>query len=887
MKIHYNPAYSSAPYRNTADQVEFDHIYCGDIQLLQKLLFYAGVAYLPVSTEERFTYYHNEIRNKINSDSLFYKSFVTDSSGMSLALLSWRDVLVEVGFDVASYCGESKKLLLLKEVESDTLPMGNADYWYILLNEAGKRRILPEGISVEVTCKEGEIKPSIAYILNCQKDFGVEVKYNSKQEAVAEGNLGKIQTAVVEGTKDKLVLEANDKTFSYIKFATEDDVLRYVATEPEQTDAVYFCSKPKRFDNTLQLLGKPTIGSSIKADMPQVVQLFSMGNGLFEYPLNVNRIVAWLNMPISPLDNKLRRILSDALINSGGINNEIWNKANKEYFNSIEDEKKRKKAEKAYEKFMPIPESEMVMVDRVKSFNKNLYGWANDILHMDNFPYAEEVKDQLTAVVSYCLSLTKLLEGAPNEIKFLTLQLWCKNIVQESTFVQYSAKVNSHNIISAIGDIHDTAEHIIWFPAEDTDISAYPFEMLNNKEYEEVQNSGAKLYRRDTHTLIHQAAMQRILLNAKKLTIMEAEKSEGKKVARHPLLLQLNERIKGGLKSVQSQVSIAEENLLQDSQVVVEKTNLVELEEGIELKERHERYIDENKQPESFSSLNTLIQHPFEYVCEKCAKLKDYSMPSAQDLSRTKGNVAHLIVENVFKDKSLSEAREYYETEYEAIFEQAVTETGLLLRLPEYAVELRRLKQRMKQGLVKLADFIEKNGLTVQACEYDFKTVDWSDAGNGVKLSSRADMLLDGQNGKVILDFKHSISKSKKSEIEENTALQLELYRYLCKKEFGEDINVRVAYVILPEIEIYTADYFKGVESLTVKDRIGKNIIKEAAESYKFRWKQLKENKIERVEGEAEGTGEYAEKQDGLFPLGASAGKYKVNGFDKGYKNLK
>ena len=193
----------------------------------------------------------------------------------------------------------------------------------------------------------------------------------------------------------------------------------------------------------------------------------------------------------------------------------------------------------------------------------------------------------------------------------------------------------------------------------------------------------------------------------------------------------------------------------------------------------------------------------------------------------------------------------------------------------------------MKQGLVKLADFIEKNGLTVQACEYDFKTVDWSDAGNGVKLSSRADMLLDGQNGKVILDFKHSISKSKKSEIEENTALQLELYRYLCKKEFGEDINVRVAYVILPEIEIYTADYFKGVESLTVKDRIGKNIIKEAAESYKFRWKQLKENKIERVEGEAEGTGEYAEKQDGLFPLGASAGKYKVNGFDKGYKNLK
>ena len=43
----------------------------------------------------RFTYYHNEIKGKIEGDSLFYKSFETDSSGMSLAVLSWRDALGE------------------------------------------------------------------------------------------------------------------------------------------------------------------------------------------------------------------------------------------------------------------------------------------------------------------------------------------------------------------------------------------------------------------------------------------------------------------------------------------------------------------------------------------------------------------------------------------------------------------------------------------------------------------------------------------------------------------------------------------------------------------------------------------------------------------------
>ena len=246
MKIYYNPAYSSSPYRNRVNKVEFGNVYCGDIQLLQRLLFYAGVAYKPVSNEERFTYYHNEIKGKIKGDSLFYKSFETDSSGMSLAVLSWRDALVEVGFDVASYDGDSKKLVLLKQVEPEMLPLGNADYWNMLIKLAEKKRILPEGFCIEVTCKKNEIKPSIAYILDCQQSKGVEVEYVPTTKSVAEGNLGKIQNAILSGVSDKIKLDSEDNTFSYIKFTTEDDILRYVATEPIQENTLYFITKAKR-----------------------------------------------------------------------------------------------------------------------------------------------------------------------------------------------------------------------------------------------------------------------------------------------------------------------------------------------------------------------------------------------------------------------------------------------------------------------------------------------------------------------------------------------------------------------------------------------------------------------------------------------------------------
>lgn len=53
------------------------------------------------------------------------------------------------------------------------------------------------------------------------------------------------------------------------------------------------------------------------------------------------------------------------------------------------------------------------------------------------------------------------------------------------------------------------------------------------------------------------------------------------------------------------------------------------------------------------------IQHPFTYVCESCAKLDDHAKPSAQDLEKTLGNVAHLIIEKVFDARPINAACDY------------------------------------------------------------------------------------------------------------------------------------------------------------------------------------------------------------------------------------
>lgn len=893
MIINYNPAYSTTPYRKKENNVDFGNIYCGNIQLLQRLLFYAGIPYLPVSNEERIAYYHACMQDKVDATSPFYDSFQTDSAGMSRTILAWRDSLVEVGWNARSYKGNSIKLSLLRDVEPEDMPKGEADYWYSLIKLASAGRILPENIKVVVTCCKYEVKPHITHILDKQQEFGVSVEYLTEKNQCSSGNLGKIQDAIIRQSKEKIILEANDDTFRYISFVNEDDALRYVATEPIDESAVYFCSKPKRFDNTLRLLGKPTIGSSLSSGSPQVVQLFMLGNGLFEYPLNIHRIIEWLNMPINPIDRGLRRAMCNALTESGGINNTEWNKAKSDYIESSEDEKEQKKFAKQAEIFLPIPQSDVVDAESVKEFNDNLRKWATKLLAMEDFPYDDIVREQIASIESYCITLLKMLENAPAEFSFLDLQLWCRNIAQPSTYSQYEAEVNSHGTISDLGDLHDIADRIVWFPAEDTGVTSYPFEHLNNAEYAEIENEGALPYKRKQHTLMNQATMQRILLNTKRITIIEAEKCNGEKIARHPLVLQLNELIKGGVKSIVEYKTLTEEYTTLDSKVInqSEDPTLLKLGEQVQLKERCERYEDEEKQAESYSSLSQLIQHPFTYVCERCAKLDDQAMPSAQDLDKTLGNVAHLIIEKVFDGKPIDAACDYSRTEYESIFEDAINEKGLLLRLPEYAIDLRRLKSKMRETLDKLAETIINNSLTVDACEYEFKQAKWLKAGEKVTLGSRADMLLsDKCAGKVIFDFKYSSSKSRKTEVEENRALQLEVYRYMAKQEFGEDTNVRVAYVLLPDVTILTADKFNDIDSIKFKtDRTYADVIAEAARSYRLRWKQLKAGHIERVEGCVAGTGEYAVQtlEQKLFPLAEYKGEYSEDKFDKGYKNLK
>ncbi len=863
MKIYFNQHYSSNPYVDYAKADYFGTVYCGAEGLLTIMMLHGGIAGSSTSVEERKTAYHNNMQRCIESRHLCYQSFNLDSFATSNAVLAWRDTLVAAGWDLKN--GDTQKLQFIRDMEPADMPPGNADYWNRALQLSAEQRMFPENTEIIITQPKEFIEPKFAALFANQEKFGIIIHYQSDERAIADGNLGKIQQWFLDGHRGSINFNKSDDTFELLRFDNEDAALRYIATQSAERWTLYYCQQAKRFDNTLRLLGQPVCGSELGVCEPQVVQLFTLGNGVFEYPLNLNRILAWLNAPIHPLGRSLCQKLARVLASSGGVCNNEWNDVVNQHLDSYADGKERKKESEKIETFLPLRKAEALETKSVESFNRALCTWAKRLLSMKEFPYDEIVQEQLRQIDTYCNALLNILREHQQEcVSFIELQRWCQSIVSPKSYTQYKAEAGCRCVITSEGNIHSVADSLVWFCIEDDGAGAYPFDFLTTEECAILRDSGTYIYDKTQYSRMKREAMVQTLLRTRKLTIIECTKLNGEPLHRHPLMLQLNEAVSGGLASLFITPQLSEESLTEDKSVNNSSEELIlQLEDDVVIHPRHEY-----DKAESYSSLDLLIQHPFDYVCQYNAGLDDGGIPTLDDRDRTMGNVAHRIIEKVFEHgtDNAEQGRRINE-EYERIFNEAIDSIGLLLRQREYAIDLNFMQKQMQIALRKLQETIINNGLIVNECEYEFKTLDWVEAGSGVKLASRADMLLTDANGnKVIFDFKWSNDrKSYEKRIQDNSALQLAIYKHLAEKEFGR--SVRTAYILLPGMEFVSGDRFD--EYAPVEHDTSVDIMRQAANAYAFRWKQLSERHIECAEGRYLSESEYgdAQEEQNLYPL--------------------
>jgi hypothetical protein len=200
--------------------------------------------------------------------------------------------------------------------------------------------------------------------------------------------------------------------------------------------------------------------------------------------------------------------------------------------------------------------------------------------------------------------------------------------------------------------------------------------------------------------------------------------------------------------------------------------------------------------------------------------------------------------------------RKLTEDEFDQRLENSIDATGLILRLLENTSSLGEFRILLKDSMLSLIDIMERLQLTPVGCEVSLPD---EDSEEKLELETigdfgaRIDFLLKDANDRyVIFDFKWSYSQYYGKKLEDNTAIQLELYREAVKQTYASTDVAAVGYYMMPRKQLITSDYDEISGSKLIKHVDSGNVttplIQQIKNSYAFRMGEIQRGHIEEAE---------------------------------------
>lgn len=835
MKLIFNPFYDQPLYAGVDEGCSLREKHVGPLGLLGELELRAGLSRKYPSQTTRVLNYC-EALNQCGKDSaspasLFYwKSFGVDMLNVSRRLLEWRDALVYAGMkdletipDGISAGAKSilSDILDVEEYFKDECSIG--DRWARLAKESD---YLPSDWTIEVRMKEDLVDP---VILNCLKSSGATCEFINELPEIGHN------------------LTVN-------KFANLVDGYQWALTQDNAQQGVYINNDNVSLNGVLTSLGKANVGAEASGVYTPISQLFSSGMKLFINPVDYDALVSYLSVPVHPLndyilseDKTLRYALFSHMTGQGGFGK---NERTQCDWNSIIEAAKPEDGRKT-----------------VLSLDHCLGQWEKGATLSAIEAYCGEwskwcarkaVATQDSAIAQQLLTIKDSFDVLPKFLsltgkeKFTEKELMV-NIASAATFCTYTTDVPMLGSLDVVADIKAIAapcERAVWMDCYDQGMSGYQYSFLNESDINLMNAVGMMIPTYDKQ-LQAEAVSKHIAYSyiTNELVVLTPEKVECRKSYPQQIphwdgkVEDMTDWTPDG-----KEIAAVEAN----TQKVIHRVSST-IFNGLDTP-KDEGGIGRNY--ESFSSLDMLIQNPFDYVLQYVFKCNE---TSRTNLSAVKGNVVHKMFNNAVleSDNDWTRLKAALVDNFDENFDKAVNEVG---------IELLSLNNRLTYNLFKnviktcsipsFIKIIEDNHLTVVGSEVDIM-VDFDKIG---KFNAKIDMVLQNPDGKyVIMDFKWTDGKDKKreEEIKNNMEMQLALYAQTVRQHFGEGDETSVeaiGYFMLRQ-GVFITEYQglkKSKKVKVVQKQCTDSIFEMVKKSYEFRMSQLMGDAGESVIEEAE-----------------------------------
>lgn len=866
MKIIYSPHYDGEIF--LGDQPKcFNVLYAGNATLLQQLGLRTGLCVNPIPDMEREVAYQTAMKKPVMG-TCFEKSAQTDPIGVAAKLLLWRDNLIMAGWNGSCNDATLTKLHTLTEIENLFRHTGNymgaADYWQTICRQYESTTDFPNPIAeIQIDCPWSEIP------------YLIQLSFQA---------LEKRGTRLVKTVNENQQVELQPDKIKVVQFTDLLNAYEWMAQVEKMPENCAIINRDNvRLNHMLYTWNKPAVHASLAQSNPQLLQLFKLSLSVFSRPLNLNNLVSYLQLPSGPIPRSLRFKLLHILLKNGGFGEmkmrddrkmrDEWDEAIQTYEfkeydkdgNPLAGDSPTVRAKKM-DYLLPIRQhfSNGLSKTGLDAYADKMQEWVNGILQFDKQrkenvqsssattderavmkPLNDERTRQLHELSAMFSAFRQALASMPNTVSYNDIEKMVLRIYRPMSYTLQQAEHNSLNVTNDIRSMAFPATTLIWLDCHAENIERDAYDFLSTPERQYLAKNNVQIPDFAHHLKICRQERNRLLNSVTDQVILVQSLYDGvKRLGEHSLVAEVKH-----LCGTDFQYA--------DANTLLRIQTPTKVEKDIDTFEPQMYYnIDMsafNGRKESNSSIEKLIQRPFNYVMDYVA---DLPAPDEEQLKSpyiTTGLVAHHFFQHIIEDahKDYTVMRNLTDKSFDQYLDAAIQATGLIMLLEENATQLHNFRWQLKQSMGTLIDIMEHLCLTPEGCEIAFpkdgETLSLSTIGD---FGARIDFLLTNPNSDyVIFDFKWSYSKMYSEKLKEDASIQLELYRQAVLTTYSTKNVVGIGYYIMPKQQLFTPDFddWDNIICKVVPDN-PQDVFKQIQNSYNLRKEELKKGTIEEAE---------------------------------------
>ena len=809
-KIIFSPFYDQATYSRSSGSVVCGDRVVGIRSLLSELELRAGMTHSDVSSFDRLIAYYRAVR-KVLSDKCGRKPFYADSfekDDLSVTgeLLRWRDALVMSGWN-GSVSDPSSALAYkfndLAQVEKYFSAKGSADRWHDLLSESGYLA----GTHIDVCVPRESLDRVIIDVL---EKSGATMSF----------------VDTVEGSR--LNLKAS---LSVLQVRNRVDAYRYAAGITPEDGLLISNADNKALNDVFRAHDLPLASADYTESNPLTIQLFKLGFGLYRKDVDIRTLISYLQVPFSPVQFGLRRMLLRHLLRTGGMG-EGW------------DEILSRSEETCPELRMVGKCGESIPRRDLLQYAEYLGTWASDFAQQLIITGKHgDIVEQMQALSQMCDAIGVVLGESDEDVTVERLKKWVDGLYTSCSFSAERAQAGSLDIISDPKAIVDGPERLVWLDCNAGARQRYPLYFLSNAEIGWLLSKGVSPVDEEDFARAASIALRMALGKVSgEIVLVISQKAYGSRCDEHPVFTEIKARKLPYADITDPQMP---EGTARPVSPISEPEAELTLREGIKVPER--------ENGESYSSVDTMIQRPVDYVLDYIVGLREVDMGQVADLAIIKGNVAHAVIGECARRLRDGRIKELRKDDILGIIDTYCREMGQLLYNDR--MQYGSFKLKLVQSVTTLLKMIIDHKLMVVGDEIPLDVV-LPPVAEGKTIghfNARIDLLLKDRNGDfVIIDMKWSESRRYKEKVSSQTHLQLVLYAKALEAAYPGKHVLGSAYYVIPQYKLETNDeYFaswdrSSCDFIPVEERA--NVYVEAVNSYCFRKAQIEKGLLENAE---------------------------------------